>query len=82
MSLCLITVYRFLKSIEFFKGIETIDTSSLIYFLSQKDEFIIDTLDEKHLIYLADDDFTNEFGLEIRKEYFQERFMSTSDYFD
>lgn len=75
MAQCLAEIYQFLSRKKFYEGFPHIDLQIIKYLLSKHADLIINEFDDRTYYHLPDEDY-NEFGIELREEYFNKTFYS------
>jgi len=70
MSNCLLEIYRFLSSKKLYEDYTHIDLRVIKYLLSKSEVLTLNIIDDRCFVHIANDDNYNEFGVEIREEFF------------
>jgi len=74
MDKCLHEFYRFLSTKQLYSDFRFLDLRIIQYLLSKNKNLILDQEDGKNFYHLDEDNY-NEFGVEIRDEYFRQRYF-------
>ena len=71
MNLVLFEIYRFLNELDLTQGQQFVNLETIRYLLSKSRTLTLENENGSTFVYLDNNDFFNEFGVEIRKEYFK-----------
>jgi len=69
-------IYKFLAQVEFTKGDRFANLEAIRDILSKSRTLTLETEGSRTYAFLDDDDFYNEFGVEIREEYFKNTYST------
>lgn len=75
MAKCLVEIYSFLSTKQLYGEYTNLDLRVIKYLLRNCPEVYFEDREERYFLHLSECERYNEFGVELRREYFKKKFL-------